>query len=111
MVIDDIDFSSLPIWIPVHDLPVEYMSKENAEEIGALIGDVIDVDFTSNDGICLSKYLRIKVELKEDVRPTRLMKRGLKNGQKNHVKGWKARDLTYQTLEIRLFMSLQNHYA
>lgn len=40
------------------------MSKENAEEIGALIGDVIDVDFTSNGGICLSKYLRIKVELK-----------------------------------------------
>lgn len=40
------------------------MSKENAEEIGALIGDVIDVDFTSNGGICLSKHLRIKVELK-----------------------------------------------
>lgn len=64
MVIDDIDFLSLPIWIQVHDLPIECMSKENAEEIGALIGDVIDVDFTSNGGICLSKHLRIKVELK-----------------------------------------------
>ncbi|KAK7835153.1 hypothetical protein CFP56_023799 [Quercus suber] len=62
--IKDMDFSSIPIWIQVYNLPIEYMSKENAEEIGALVKEVIEVDFTGNGGICMSKFLRVKVELK-----------------------------------------------
>lgn len=62
--VEDMDFSSIPIWIQVHNLPIEYMSKENAVEIGALVGEVLEVDFTSNGGICMSKFLRVKVELK-----------------------------------------------
>ena len=62
--VEDMDFSSIPIWIQVHNLPIEYMSKENAEEIGALVGEVIEVDFTANGGICMSKFLRVQVELK-----------------------------------------------
>lgn len=62
--VEDMDFSSIPIWIQVHNLPIEYMSKENAVEIGALVGEVLEVDFTSNEGICMSKFLRVKVELK-----------------------------------------------
>ena len=38
------DFSSIPLWIQVHDLPIEYMSKENAEEIRAFVGEILDVD-------------------------------------------------------------------
>jgi len=40
------------------------MSKENAEEIKALVREVIEVDFIGNGGICMSKFLRVKVELK-----------------------------------------------
>ncbi|KAF3950817.1 hypothetical protein CMV_023477 [Castanea mollissima] len=66
MVVEDLDFSSLPIWIQVHNLPIEYMSKENAVEIGALVGEVLDVDFTGNGEVCMSKFLRVKVEVKVD---------------------------------------------
>ena len=62
--IEDMNFSSIPIWIQVHNLPIEYIFKENAEEIGALVGEVIEVDFIGNGGICMSKFLRVKVELK-----------------------------------------------
>ena len=58
------DFSSIPLWIQVHDLPIEYMSKENAEEIRALVGEVLDVDLVGDGKICMSKFLRVKVEIK-----------------------------------------------
>ena len=52
------------MWIQVHDLPIEYMSKENVEEIGALVGKVLEVDFTGNGGVCMSKFIRVKIERK-----------------------------------------------
>ena len=58
------DFSSIPLWIQVHDLPIEYMSKENAKEIRALVGEVLDVDLMGDGKICMSKSLRVKVEIK-----------------------------------------------
>lgn len=64
MAVEDMDFISLPMWIQVHDLPIEYMFKENVEEIGALVGKVLVVDFTRNGGVCMSKFLRVKIELK-----------------------------------------------
>ena len=64
MAVEDMEFSSLPMWIQAHDLPIEYMSKENVEEIGALVGKVLEVDFTGNGGVCMSKFIRVKIELK-----------------------------------------------
>ena len=64
MSVDDLDFSSIPLWVQLHGLPIEYMSKENVEEIGALVGEVSEVDFTGSGGVCMSKFLRVKVELK-----------------------------------------------
>ena len=61
MAVEDVDFTSLPFWIQVHDLPIKYMSKENAEEIGTMVGEVLDVDFTGNGGVCMSKFFRVKV--------------------------------------------------
>nr|POE83537.1 hypothetical protein CFP56_48269 [Quercus suber] len=58
----DIDFSFIQLWVQVHNLPIEYMSKENAENIGALLGKVLEVDFTSDGLVCLSRFLRVKVE-------------------------------------------------
>ncbi|KAK7836574.1 uncharacterized protein CFP56_022361 [Quercus suber] len=64
MAVEDIDFSSLPRWIQVHDLPIEHMSNENAKEIGAMVGEVLEVDFTGNGGVCMRKFLRVQVEHK-----------------------------------------------
>ena len=41
MSVENMNFSSIPLWVQVHGLPIEYMSKENAEEIGALVGEVL----------------------------------------------------------------------
>ena len=62
MSVEDMDFSSIPLWVQVHGLPIEYMSKENAEEIRALVAEVLEVDFTGSGGVCMSKFLRVKVE-------------------------------------------------
>ena len=64
MSVEDMDFSSIHLWVQIHDLPNEYMSKENAKEISALVGEVLEVDFTSSGGVRKSKFLRLKVELK-----------------------------------------------
>ncbi|XP_030970072.1 uncharacterized protein At4g02000-like [Quercus lobata] len=66
MVVEDLDFSSLPVWIQVHNLSIEYMSKENAVEIGSLVGEVVDVDFTGDGEVCMCNFLRVKVEVKVD---------------------------------------------
>ena len=34
------------------------MSKENVEEIGALVGEVLEVDFTSGGSVCMSKFFK-----------------------------------------------------
>ena len=59
----DIDFSFIQLWVQVHNLPIEYMLKENTENIGALLGKVLEVDFTGDELVCMSHFLRIKVEL------------------------------------------------
>ena len=38
------------------------MSKENAENIGNLLGKVLEVDFTGDGLVCMSRFLRVKVE-------------------------------------------------
>ena len=38
------------------------MSKENAKEIGALVGKVVEVDFTGDGKVCMGQFLRVKVE-------------------------------------------------
>ena len=62
MSIEDMNFSSIPLWVQVHGIPFEYMSKENVEEIRTLVGEVLEVDFTGSGGVCMSKFLRVKVE-------------------------------------------------
>ena len=52
------DFLSIPLWVQIHGLPIKYMSKENVEEIGALVGEVLEVDFTSGGGVCMSKFIK-----------------------------------------------------
>ena len=53
---------SSQFWVQVHNLPIEYISKENAQNIGAILGKVLEVDFSSDGLVCMSRFLRVKVE-------------------------------------------------
>ena len=45
---------SSQLWVQVLNLPIEYISKENAQNIGALLGKVLEVDFSGDGLVCMS---------------------------------------------------------
>ena len=61
--IGDMDFSSTAIWIQAHNLPTDYMHKENAHRIGIRVGKVIEVDLTEDGEVKRGKSMYIKVEM------------------------------------------------
>ncbi|KAK2989724.1 LOW QUALITY PROTEIN: hypothetical protein RJ640_030217 [Escallonia rubra] len=61
--IEELSFDYSPFWIRIFGLPPNQMMKINAEKIGAKIGKVLDIDFTSDGKISWNKFLRIQVEL------------------------------------------------
>lgn len=60
--VDEIVFSSIPIWVRVSKLPLGLMNKEAGEEIGEMIGEVIKVEADEN-GLAYGECLRIKIRL------------------------------------------------
>ncbi|KAK2998563.1 hypothetical protein RJ639_023543 [Escallonia herrerae] len=60
--LDEIDFSKSPFWIRVVGLPPNLMTKQNVEKIGSKIGEVTEVDFTSDGKLAWLRYLRIQVQ-------------------------------------------------
>lgn len=63
MVISNLDFNSCPFWMQIHGLPVEKLSRTNAEIIGSRLGKFMALE-TGSDGLCLSRgFLRVWVEI------------------------------------------------
>lgn len=60
--IDEIEFSSIPIWVRITKMPLGFMNKPAGEAIGAMIGDVLDVDVDA-DGMAIGEFLRVKIRL------------------------------------------------
>lgn len=56
--IDEVEFSSIPIWVRVAKLPLGLMSRE----AGEMIGDVVAVD-ADEDGTAFGEVLRIKIRI------------------------------------------------
>ncbi|KAH7855056.1 hypothetical protein Vadar_020715 [Vaccinium darrowii] len=55
MVVSELNFTACPFWVQIHGLPVEKLSRKNAE----IIGNQAD-----SDGLCLSRgFLRVRVEI------------------------------------------------
>lgn len=46
--VDEIAFSSIPIWVRVSKLPLGLVNKAAGEEIGEMIGEVIKVEADDN---------------------------------------------------------------
>lgn len=62
-VVSDLVFSHCPFWVQIHGLPVEKMTRANAEIIGKRFGKLLALE-TSPDGFLLGRsFLRVRVEI------------------------------------------------
>ncbi|KAF7146847.1 hypothetical protein RHSIM_Rhsim03G0009600 [Rhododendron simsii] len=65
-VVEQMDFSKCHFWVQIHGLPIEKMSRTNAEIIGRRFGRLLAIE-TSPDNILLARsFLRVKVEINID---------------------------------------------
>ena len=60
----EVDFSTTFFWAQAHNLPLEYLTKENAEIIGNGMGKYIEVDLSGTESSKGGNFLRFKVEIK-----------------------------------------------
>uniref|UniRef100_A0A2N9IAJ4 Uncharacterized protein n=1 Tax=Fagus sylvatica TaxID=28930 RepID=A0A2N9IAJ4_FAGSY len=58
----EVDFSTTFFWAQAHNLPLEYLSKENAEIIGNGMGKYIEVDLSGTESSKGGNFLRFKKE-------------------------------------------------
>ncbi|KAL5819940.1 hypothetical protein ACOSQ4_023782 [Xanthoceras sorbifolium] len=56
----DTDFSLVPFWIQLYNLPLVCMNKEAGIYLGGLIGEVQEID-SGGSGDCLGKFIRVRV--------------------------------------------------
>jgi hypothetical protein len=59
----DLDFSTTIFWIQVHNLPIDYMTTENAKLISAHLETLHKIDLNEKGSISMGKYLRLRVEI------------------------------------------------
>ncbi|KAH7835689.1 hypothetical protein Vadar_028793 [Vaccinium darrowii] len=63
MVVSELNFNVCPFRVQIHGLPVEKLSRANAEIIGNRMGKLLALE-TTPDGLCLSRgFLRVRVEI------------------------------------------------
>ncbi|KAK7836513.1 hypothetical protein CFP56_022431 [Quercus suber] len=56
------NIEGFPLILKPWDQKLQNICQENAENIGALLGKVLEVDFTGDGLVCMSRFLRVKVE-------------------------------------------------
>jgi hypothetical protein len=61
--IEDLDFTKAAYWVQVHNLPLELMTVENARNIGASLGELLEVDTPFNLKLARKGFLRFRVVL------------------------------------------------
>ncbi|KAI9125984.1 hypothetical protein K1719_003402 [Acacia pycnantha] len=60
---EDFDFSRCPIWIQIHNIPLEAMCVENTTMIGRYVGDVMLAEDPSLSGRLFQNFLHARVVL------------------------------------------------
>ncbi|KAH7854464.1 hypothetical protein Vadar_014112 [Vaccinium darrowii] len=65
--VTDLDFSKCPFWVQVHGLPVEKMTRANAEAIGRRFGNLLGVEAAADGYLLNRSFLRIRVEINLDL--------------------------------------------
>jgi hypothetical protein len=61
--IEDLDFTKAEYWVQVHNLPLELITTANAENIGASLGVLLEVDNANCSKPARKGFLRFKVLL------------------------------------------------
>jgi hypothetical protein len=61
--IEDLDFTKAAFWVQVHNLPLELMTDENARNIGASLGELLEVDTFVNLQPVRKGFLRFRMVL------------------------------------------------
>ena len=56
-----VKFTHFAFWIRIVNLPIKSMTREVGEDIGAVVGNLIDVDVPAESGIAWGRFLRIRV--------------------------------------------------
>lgn len=59
----EIEFNSSTIWVQIHGLPSLWQFEENLRNIGAKIGNVVELDVTGEGGGEWRRYSRIRIEV------------------------------------------------
>ncbi|KAH7864429.1 hypothetical protein Vadar_029522 [Vaccinium darrowii] len=63
MVIPELQFNTCPFWVQIHGLPVEKMSRANAESIGKRFGKLLALEMSPNNMLLARSFLRVRVEI------------------------------------------------
>ncbi|KAI9098425.1 hypothetical protein K1719_025050 [Acacia pycnantha] len=58
---EDFDFSRCPIWIQIHNVPMEAMCLENAIRIGGYVEEVMLVENPHHNGRFVRNFMRVRV--------------------------------------------------
>ncbi|XVF34709.1 hypothetical protein REPUB_Repub18cG0082200 [Reevesia pubescens] len=62
--IEEIDFSISKFGVQVHNLPVAFLTRKNAEKIASVFLNLIDLDFNDTESVMWNGIIRMKVALK-----------------------------------------------
>ncbi|OMO81698.1 Zinc finger, CCHC-type [Corchorus capsularis] len=62
-ILEEIDFTLSEFWVQVHNLPLAYMTKANAEKIAATFPGLVELDFDSEEPVRWNGVLRMKVKV------------------------------------------------
>lgn len=61
----DILFDEMPVWVQLHNLPMDFMHQMIIRKLGERLGRVLDID-AGNQGMCSGKYARVRLMKKID---------------------------------------------
>lgn len=50
-------------WVQIHGLPLEMTTQENAESIGKVMGNLLEIDPIFETNVSVKRFLRIRVEI------------------------------------------------
>ena len=61
--IEEIKLNLCAFWIQVHDLPLQYMTTQNAIRIGKGIGKILQLDNDNSTELVCRRFIRFKIEI------------------------------------------------
>lgn len=60
--VEEMQFTTIPIWVRVTKMPLGLMNKEHGEAIGDLVGEFMEMDVEDGES-AVGQFLRVKVKL------------------------------------------------